>query len=126
MSGTERMTKARSETAAPPQQVDLVRGICAHIDEQEGEPTTLAALADQAGISPWHLQRVFKRVMGVSPRDYADACRSERFRAEHKSGESVASASPARFLCAFHPLFFGSVHTENLKRKHEHQSETHV
>ena len=93
MSGMERMTKARSATAAPPQQVELVRAVCAHIDEQEGEPTTLAALADHAGISPWHLQRVFKRVMGVSPRDYADARRSERFRAELKSGESVASAT---------------------------------
>ncbi len=93
MSGLERMAKASSETAAPPQQVDLVRAVCAHIDEQEGEPTTLAALADHAGISPWHLQRVFKRVMGVSPRDYADARRSERFRAELKSGESVASAT---------------------------------
>ncbi len=78
---------------APDRHLELIRRACAYIDGRDGEPVTLAELAGHLEVSPWHLQRVFKRVMGVSPRDYADARRSERFRAELKSGESIASAT---------------------------------
>src|SRR3546814_15527657 len=44
-------------------------------------------------VSPWHLQRLFKRVMGVSPRDYADARRNAAFRAQLKNGDSIAQAT---------------------------------
>ena len=85
---------ATSEKAAvPEQQVEAVREACAFIDDSEGGRVTLAHLADHVGLSPWHLQRVFKRVIGLSPRDYADARRSERFRSELKGGESVAGAT---------------------------------
>src|SRR4051795_5548413 len=39
---------------------------------------TLPAIGDAVGVSPYHLQRVFRRVMGVSPRQYATALRMER------------------------------------------------
>ena len=70
-----------------------VRAACAHIDERQGQAITLADLAAAVGLSPWHLQRLFKRAMGVSPRDYADARRARRFRDELKNGESVAGAT---------------------------------
>jgi AraC family transcriptional regulator of adaptative response/methylated-DNA-[protein]-cysteine methyltransferase len=70
-----------------------VRAACAHIEAQEGQAITLADLAEAVGLSPWHLQRLFKKAMGVTPRDYADALRSSRFRAELKAGESVAGAT---------------------------------
>ena len=73
--------------------VALVEAACAYIDAKAGEAVTLAELADHLGASPWHLQRVFKKAMGVSPRDYADARRAELFRAELKRGESVAGAT---------------------------------
>jgi len=80
---------------APPRHLDLVRRACALLDDAEVEGTrpTLAELAERLGVSPWHLQRVFKRATGVSPRDYADARRDARFRAELRQGESVASAT---------------------------------
>ncbi len=84
---------ANDKAAVPQQQVEAVREACAFIDDSEGERVTLAHLADHVGLSPWHLQRVFKRVIGLSPRDYADARRSERFRSELKGGESVAGAT---------------------------------
>ncbi|MFN2745165.1 MULTISPECIES: bifunctional transcriptional activator/DNA repair enzyme AdaA [Bacillus] len=34
------------------------------------EPLTLKALADISHVSPFHLQRIFKRIKGVSPVDY--------------------------------------------------------
>ncbi len=71
----------------------LVRQACAHIDSRDGRGITLARLAAQVGLSPWHLQRLFKRAIGVTPRDYADACRCRRFRAELKAGETIAGAT---------------------------------
>ena len=71
----------------------LVRRACAYIDAHDGQGITLARLAEAVELSPWHLQRLFKRAMGVSPRDYADARRSRRFRDELKDGESVAGAT---------------------------------
>ena len=73
--------------------LELVRRACDHIDARDGQGVTLASLAETLGLSPWHLQRLFKRAMGVSPRDYAEARRSRRFRAELKAGESVAGAT---------------------------------
>jgi len=70
-----------------------IRAACTHIDTRDGQGITLADLAAAVGLSPWHLQRLFKRAMGVSPRDYADARRSRRFRDELKNGESVAGAT---------------------------------
>jgi AraC family transcriptional regulator of adaptative response/methylated-DNA-[protein]-cysteine methyltransferase len=74
-------------------QVALVKKACAHIDARDGQEITLASLAAHVGASPWHLQRLFKKVLGVSPREYADARRSRRFRAELKNGESIAGAT---------------------------------
>src|SRR3546814_7492159 len=54
---------------------------------------TLAKIARALEVSPWHLQRLFKRVMGVSPRDYADARRNAAFRAQLKNGDSIAQAT---------------------------------
>lgn len=73
--------------------LDLVRRACELIEEREGEPVTLAALAEELGASPWHLQRVFKKATGVSPRDYADAKRAERFRSGLRQGDSIAGAT---------------------------------
>jgi AraC family transcriptional regulator, regulatory protein of adaptative response / methylated-DNA-[protein]-cysteine methyltransferase len=64
--------------------VELVRRACAVLDAAEG-PMTLTQLGTRLEVSPSHLQRTFKRVTGVSPRDYADARRQgvlrERLRA---------------------------------------------
>jgi AraC family transcriptional regulator of adaptative response/methylated-DNA-[protein]-cysteine methyltransferase len=73
--------------------VQMVRDACAFIDARGGERITLKELADHLEVSPWHLQRLFKRVMGVSPREYVDARRGQRFRDELKRGESIAGAT---------------------------------
>ena len=44
------------------------------------------------GLSPSHLQRVFKRVLGLSPRQYADALRIERLKVDLRKGRPIASA----------------------------------
>jgi AraC family transcriptional regulator of adaptative response/methylated-DNA-[protein]-cysteine methyltransferase len=78
---------------AAARQLALVRAACAYIDARAGERVTLAELGDHLEVSPWHLQRLFRKVMGVSPRDYADARRSDRFRDQLKQGDSIAGAT---------------------------------
>lgn len=78
------------ETAADA--VTLVGSLCEFIRDNPDGPHTLAALGRRAGLSPAHLQRVFKRVAGVSPRQFADACRLGRLKSGLKGGESVTTA----------------------------------
>jgi AraC family transcriptional regulator of adaptative response/methylated-DNA-[protein]-cysteine methyltransferase len=54
---------------------------------------TLSDLGAHCGMSPWHLQRVFKQIMGVTPRQYADAHRVRRLKDGLQQGESVAGAT---------------------------------
>ena len=82
-----------SAKAASRSQLALVERACALIDARAGERVTLGALGEELGVSPWHLQRLFRKVMGVSPRDYADALRSGQFRRQLRQGESIAGAT---------------------------------
>jgi AraC family transcriptional regulator of adaptative response/methylated-DNA-[protein]-cysteine methyltransferase len=72
--------------------VELVRRTCRHIESNLEGPLTLAALGVQAGVSPGHLQRLFKRVTGISPRQYADACRLGVLKARLKDRRTVTMA----------------------------------
>ena len=60
-------------------------------DGEDGAPG-LSELAEQVGISSFHLQRSFKRHLGISPRDYADAWRLGRVKAMLRDGDGVAGA----------------------------------
>jgi len=73
-------------------QVDLVRRACDVIEAANGSAPTLAELGAQLHVSPYHLQRVFKRLTGVTPRQYADARRLDRFKSQLKEGETVTRA----------------------------------
>jgi AraC family transcriptional regulator of adaptative response/methylated-DNA-[protein]-cysteine methyltransferase len=70
----------------------MVRKACTFIDQNEEEKLSLDSLSKHLGLSSFHLQRTFKSVMGVTPRQYAEAMRAERFRANVRSGESITSA----------------------------------
>jgi AraC family transcriptional regulator of adaptative response/methylated-DNA-[protein]-cysteine methyltransferase len=72
--------------------VDLARRACRYIEEHADEPLTLAVLGGQLGVSPYHLQRTFKRVTGVTPRQYADTHRMGLFKERLKEGDSVTTA----------------------------------
>ncbi len=72
--------------------LEAVRRACAFIDAHDGRPPTLAALARHVGLSPAHLQRLFTRTLGVSPRAYAEARRTARLKAHLRAGEDVTGA----------------------------------
>lgn len=58
-----------------------MRDLCAYIDQNAGEPLTLSQLAARAGLSPTHLQRRFKAIVGVSPHEYLESRRMGAFKA---------------------------------------------
>ncbi|PYS66922.1 MAG: bifunctional DNA-binding transcriptional regulator/O6-methylguanine-DNA methyltransferase Ada [Acidobacteria bacterium] len=72
--------------------IDLVRSICHAIDENNEEQKTLKTLSEQTGVSAHHLQRTFKEVMGITPRQYAESQRLRKFKANVKDGASVTEA----------------------------------
>jgi AraC family transcriptional regulator of adaptative response/methylated-DNA-[protein]-cysteine methyltransferase len=72
--------------------VELVRRICHAIDEHDEEPQTLSTLSAETGVSAHHLQRTFKDIMGITPRQYAESQRLKRFKANVKDGASVTNA----------------------------------
>lgn len=80
----------RAKTSDP--QVELVRRICHAIDEHDEEPVTLKTLSAETGISAHHLQRTFKEVMGITPRQYKENRRLADFKANVKAGSNVTDA----------------------------------
>ena len=75
-------------------EVNLVQRLCRYIENYDSaeEPLTLAAMGTYVQVSPYHLQRIFKRNMGITPKQYGDACRVRRLKGLFKNGEDVTSA----------------------------------
>jgi AraC family transcriptional regulator of adaptative response/methylated-DNA-[protein]-cysteine methyltransferase len=73
-------------------QVEMVRRACLYIETHVGESPTLEDLSSHTGVSPYHLQRVFKRIAGITPRQYAEAMRLDQFKAGVKKGATVTGA----------------------------------
>jgi AraC family transcriptional regulator of adaptative response/methylated-DNA-[protein]-cysteine methyltransferase len=64
---------------------------CQMIDEA-AEPPSLNELADAVGLSPFYFHRLFKSVVGVTPKSYADARRVRRFQEGLREGQPVTRA----------------------------------
>ena len=64
-----------------------------YIEEHADRAITLATLAAEVGLSQFHLQRTFKRLLGVSPREYQDALRVTRFKSRLRAGDTVSRAT---------------------------------
>jgi len=73
-------------------QTKLIDGICSFIDANLEKKLTLSALSAHAGISPFHLQRTFKRAVGISPRQYIEARRLEKMKRSLRNGKTVTRA----------------------------------
>ncbi|MGH2532142.1 MAG: bifunctional DNA-binding transcriptional regulator/O6-methylguanine-DNA methyltransferase Ada [Thermomicrobiales bacterium] len=56
-------------------QADFVARASRYIDAHADEPITLAALSAAVGVSPHHLHRTFRRIVGITPRAYAESRR---------------------------------------------------
>ena len=70
----------------------MVERACRAIEAHTEGTLSLAALGTEVGVSPYHLQRTFKSVTGVTPRQYAAAHRVNQFKARVRGGETVTGA----------------------------------
>ena len=73
-------------------QIAMVQSVCHYIRSNQTNTLDLSELATHAGVSSFHLQRTFKSIMGVSPRQYAAAERFGNFKEKVRQGESVTNA----------------------------------
>ncbi|HZR24521.1 MAG TPA: bifunctional DNA-binding transcriptional regulator/O6-methylguanine-DNA methyltransferase Ada [Vicinamibacterales bacterium] len=71
--------------------IEKIRRACAYLTHVDGH-LSLAALASRVGGSPYHLQRNFKRIVGVTPREYADAIRLRKVKRGLRRGGDVTGA----------------------------------
>ena len=78
---------ARSATAAG---VEFARS---YLDANRDRAVSLAELSKHSGLSVSHLQRSFKRIVGVSPKQYQAARRLTRFKSRLRAGDTVSRAT---------------------------------
>ena len=82
----------RCEPEKRPSEVELVEGLCRFIDSASDHPLTLADLSEQFHASESQIHRVFKRILGITPRQYLDSRRLEAFTTRLREGDSVTDA----------------------------------
>jgi AraC family transcriptional regulator of adaptative response/methylated-DNA-[protein]-cysteine methyltransferase len=83
----------RCQPGGLPRELAIVARACAALDAEPHRRLTLAQLSDAVHVSPFHLQRLFKRVVGVSPRQYQAAQRGAALRDALQDGADVTRAS---------------------------------
>jgi len=64
-----------------------------YLDANPDRAVSLSELAAHAGLSTSHLQRSFKRIVGVSPKEYQDARRVSLFKTRLRAGDTVSRAT---------------------------------
>lgn len=70
----------------------LISDACRLIERDSADPIRIAGVARQLNVSPVHLQRVFRRELGVSPMAYAQSVRLARLKTKLREGSDVTSA----------------------------------
>jgi AraC family transcriptional regulator of adaptative response/methylated-DNA-[protein]-cysteine methyltransferase len=81
--------RCKPESTATASPVSRIR---THIEAHLDRPVSLAELGRVAGLSPFTVQRLFKKEVGVSPLQYQRALRAGRLRSELKQGGTVTDA----------------------------------
>jgi AraC family transcriptional regulator of adaptative response/methylated-DNA-[protein]-cysteine methyltransferase len=84
--------RCRPKAALGNEEADFVKAICRFIEQHLDEPITLDRLGKEFRQSPFHLQRRFKTVTGITPREYADSCRLRMLKKNLQAGDSVTRA----------------------------------
>ncbi|MGH9747390.1 MAG: bifunctional DNA-binding transcriptional regulator/O6-methylguanine-DNA methyltransferase Ada [Candidatus Acidiferrales bacterium] len=90
-----RRCKPRTANLRDPR-TQAVAKVCREIEfrmrDGNDAPVTLSALSAPVGMSPHQLERAFRSVMGITPRQYADAQRMRRLKSHLRKGDDVTTA----------------------------------
>src|SRR5258707_3601814 len=70
----------------------VILDICRYLEQNLDHTPGLGELSEKFQLSPYHLQRTFKAVTGISPRKYVEACRLKAFREQLQSGGAITTA----------------------------------
>ncbi len=73
-------------------QTETIKAVCRYIENNLESTLSLAELAQRATLSPFHFQRLFKRTLGITPRQYQQARRTEKFKQSLHAAASVTEA----------------------------------
>jgi AraC family transcriptional regulator of adaptative response/methylated-DNA-[protein]-cysteine methyltransferase len=73
--------------------VRKIRQAKEYLDAHLDETVTLERLGAAVGMSPYHLQRTFRRHTGMSPKAYRDGRRMERMKSRLRDGDTVSRAT---------------------------------
>ncbi len=69
--------------------MQAVMDACRWMEQNPDQPMSYVVLAQRAGMGPSHFHRTFKRVIGVTPKRFADGLRMRTFKAGLKHGGRV-------------------------------------
>lgn len=85
--------RCRPQAARPSSpQIEMIGRACRLIEERADAPFTLADLGKELDASLFHVERTFKRYLGITPRQYADALRLERLKSSLREERDVTTA----------------------------------
>jgi AraC family transcriptional regulator of adaptative response/methylated-DNA-[protein]-cysteine methyltransferase len=70
----------------------LIRQACDLMEQNSEDPIRVASVARRTGVSPFRLQRTFRRLMGISPLGYAQSIRLRRLKTRLREGNDVTTA----------------------------------
>ena len=73
-------------------QAHMLTQVCDYIERHLDDTVKLDNLGKTVGLSAFHAQRLFRRYLGISPRQYQQALRMERFRQNLLTNDSVTTA----------------------------------
>jgi len=85
--------RCRPQEKQTPRHSDLAKKVCDYVDANLKKSLTLKMIGSTFGISPFHLHRIFKRITGMTLREYVEARRLAVLKHKLQRGESVTRAA---------------------------------
>lgn len=73
-------------------QLQKVEAACRYMENSSDTTLSLKAVARHVGVSPFYFQRLFKRTLGISPRQYQQARRANKFKSALQTESSITDA----------------------------------
>jgi len=73
-------------------QLQKVEAACRYMENNSDTTLSLNAVARHVGVSPFYFQRLFKRTLGISPRQYQQARRANKFKSALQTESRITDA----------------------------------